>query len=253
MRDGGEMSDDEGTEAITSMRPLGQRKMSIEPSVPTLRRPKRSIEKLKMLAARRAQKSALRLAKSSIPSARCAALIVLSCMTLSSEGVYATNNLSVEPAPKLMQTVYANWWARTDPSGEEFGLPSSMKNCSLLKVRPLGPVSWAAARVGPGHPSSVSVLVERDYGDQQYSIGMIIEAFFYIKYDDVLFGASKLNKTMGFNGYWFLDRKNANLAIDFRMNTNRPEDLVYVCVFKEGEQVLLSYFLNRARIHPWSF
>ena len=182
------------------------------------------------------------------------ALFVLLCLTAPSERVYAMNDAPDSLQPKTGQTVYTHWWSPTAPEGEEFELPSGTKTCSRLKVRFVGEISWVAARVGPGWPAEASFLVEDNFGDQQYSTGKIIKAFFYVHYNDVHFGQSEINRKLGASGFWFLDRNDANHVLVLHLGEDKPETPIsYVCVFKEGERVLLSYFLKRSPPHPWPY
>ena len=154
--------------------------------------------------------------------------------------------------PKTGQTVYTHWWSPTAPEGEEFELPSGTKTCSRLKVRLVGEISWVAARVGPGWPDEASFLVEDNFGDQQYSTGKIITASFYVQYNDVHFGQSEINRKLGPTGFWFLDRNDANHVLVLHLGEDKPKTPIsYVCAFKEGEQVFLSYFLKRSPPRPW--
>ena len=182
-------------------------------------------------------------AESSAVAARWVALIVLLCLTAPSERVYAMNDAPDSLQPKTGQTVYAHWWSPTAPEGEEFELPSGTKTCSRLKVRFVGEISWVAAVVGPGWPAGVSFLVEDNFGDQQYGTGKTIKASFYVYYNDVHFGQSEINRKLGANDFWFQDRNDANHVLLLRLSEDKPKTPVsYVCVFKEGERVLLSYF-----------
>ncbi|MBR0819710.1 hypothetical protein [Bradyrhizobium liaoningense] len=155
--------------------------------------------------------------------------------------------------PKTGQTVYTHWWSPAEPESEEFELPSGTKTCSRLKARFVGEISWVAARVGPGYPSEVSFFVEDNFGDQQYSTGKIIKASFYVRYNDVHFGQSEINRKLGASDFWFRDRNDVNHVLLLRLDEDKPKTPTsYVCVFKEGERVLLSYFLKRSPPHPWS-
>ncbi|SFV18436.1 hypothetical protein [Bradyrhizobium arachidis] len=181
------------------------------------------------------------------------ALFVLLCLTAPSERVYAMNDALDSLHPKTGQTAYTHWWSPTAPDGEEFELPSGTKTCSRLEVRFVGEISWVAARVGPGWPSEVSFLVEDNIGDQQYGPGKIIKASFYVRYNDVHFGQSEINRKLGASDFWFRDRNDANHVLLLRLGEDKPKTPTsYVCVFKEGERVLLSYFLKRLPPHPWS-
>ena len=155
-------------------------------------------------------------------------------------------------ARAIVQDAVAHWWSPTAPDGEEFELPSGTKTCSRLKVRFVEKITWVAARVGPGYPGEASILVEDNLGDQQYSSGKIIKASFYLQYNDVHFGRSEINRKLGANSFWFQDRSDANLVLQLFPGHDQPETPVaYVCAFKEGEQVLLSYFLKRSPPRPW--
>jgi hypothetical protein len=182
------------------------------------------------------------------------ALIVLLCVTAPFERPYAMNDLQDSSRAKLMQDAVVHWWSPTAPDGEEFELPSGTKICSRLKVRFVGQISWVAMRVGPGYPDQASFLVEDNFGDQQYSSGKITKASFYVQYNDVHFGLAEINKKLGANDFWFRDRNDANLVLRLLPDGPRPETpMSYVCAFKEGEQVLLSYFLKRSPPRPWPF
>ncbi len=186
------------------------------------------------------------LAKGSPNPARWPVLIVLFCVTASCERAYAMNDL-----PDVIQEAVAHWWSPTAPNGVEFELPSGTKTCSVLKVRFVGQISWVAMRVGPGYPDQASFLVEDNLGDQQYSSGKITKASFYVQYNDVHFGHSEMNQKLGASGFWFRDRNNANLVLKLLPDGPQPETPIsYVCAFKEGERVLLSYFLKNLPPHP---
>ncbi len=190
-------------------------------------------------------------AKGSSLRTRWVALIVLFCATAPCEGAYAMNDLPDSSQPKFVQDAVAHWWSPTAPDGEEFELPSGIKTCSRLKVRFVGQISWVAMRVGPGYPDQASFLVEDNFGDQQYSSGKITKASFYVQYNDIHFGLSEINKKLGANDFWFRDRNKANLVLRLLPDGPRPETPIsYVCAFKEGEQVLLSYFLKKLPPHP---
>jgi hypothetical protein len=191
-------------------------------------------------------------AKGSTHPTRWVALIVLFCVTAPGEGAYAMNDLSDSSQPKFAQTVYPHWWSPTASDGEEFELPSGTKTCSRLKVRFVGEISLVAARVGPTYPWGVSFLVEDNFGDQQYPSGKVIESRFYHGYNDIHFHLSEINRKLGPQSVWFQDRNDANLVLLLDLGTGQPETPVtYVCAFKEGEQVLLSYFLKRSPPRPW--
>jgi len=181
-------------------------------------------------------------------------LIVLLCVAAPCERAYAMTDLRDPSRPKFGQTVYPQWWSSTAPSGEEFELPSATKTCSPLKVRFVEHIVWVAARVGPGYPDQATFLVEDNFGDQQYRSGQILKASFYVQYNDVHFGRSEINRTLGANSVWFQDRNDANLILELVLG-DRPEINVsyYVCAFKESERVQLSYFLRRMPPHPWPF
>ncbi len=176
------------------------------------------------------------------------ALIVLFCVTAPCERAYAMND-----RPKFIQDAVVHWWSPTAPDGEEFELPSGTKTCSLLKVQFVGQISMMVARAGPGEmPHEASLLVEDNFGDQQYSSGKVIKSFFHHQYNDILFGLSEINRKLGPSEYLFLDRNDANLVLRLLADGSQPETPVsYVCAFKEGEQVLLSYFLKRSPPQPW--
>ncbi|MDX6584536.1 MAG: hypothetical protein QOI10_3720 [Solirubrobacterales bacterium] len=186
--------------------------------------------------------------------ARWVALIVLFCVTSPYERAYAMNDRPDSFQPKTGQTVYPQWWSSTAPDGEEFELPSGTKTCSRLKVRFVGEIIMVAARVGPTYPYEASFLVEDNFGDQQYGSGKIIKGSFYHRYNDVHFGRSEINRKLGPQDYWFQDRNDANHILLLRLGADVPQTPVsYVCAFKEGEQVLLSYFLKRSPPHPWPY
>jgi hypothetical protein len=191
-------------------------------------------------------------AQGSTLPARWVTLIVLFCVTAPCERAYAMNDLSNSSQPKFGQEVHPHWWSPTAPDGEEFELPSGTKTCSLLKVRFVEEIIWVAARVGPGYPGYASFVVEDNFGDQQYRSGEIIKASFYTGYNDIHLCRSEINRKKGQNDWWFQDRNDANLVLLFRLGY-RPETTVsyYVCAFKEGEHVLLSYFLKRLPRFPW--
>ena len=193
-------------------------------------------------------------AKGSTHFTRWVALIVLFCVTAPCERAYAMNDLADSSQPKFVQDAVAHWWSPTAPDGEEFELPSGTKTCSRLKVRFIGEMTLMAARVGPTYPNGVNFLVEDNFGDQQYSSGQIIKSSFYVQYNDIHFGQSEMNEKLDRNHHWFRDRNDANLVLLFRVG-DRPETHVsyYVCAFKEGEQVLLSYFLKRSPPHRWPY
>jgi len=202
----------------------------------------------------RAAAKVMGLAQGSTLPARWVALIVVFCVTAPCERAYTMNGLPDSSQPKFMQDAVAHWWSPTAPDGEEFELPSGTKTCSRLKARFVEEIIWVATRVGPGYPYEVSLLVEDNFGDQQYSTGKIIKASFYIQYNDVHFGRSEINRKLGANSFWFQDRSDANLVLQLFPGHDQPETPVaYVCAFKEGEQVLLSYFLKRSPPHPWPY
>jgi hypothetical protein len=191
-------------------------------------------------------------AQGSTRPARWVALIVLFCVTAPCERAYAMNDLPDSSQPKFVQDAVAHWWSPTAPDGEEFELPSGTKTCSRLKVRFVGQIYWVAARVGPGYPDQASFLVEDNFGDQQYSSGKIIKSSFYIRYNDIDFGHSEINRKLGPNVYLFQDRNDANLVLRLFPGHDQPETPIsYVCAFKQGEQVLLSYFLKRSPPRPF--
>jgi len=192
-------------------------------------------------------------AKGSTHPACWVAWIVLFCVTAQCERAYAMNDLPDSSQPKFMQTAYPHWWSSAAPDGEEFELPSGTKTCSLLKVRFVGEISWVAARVGPTYPWGVSFLVQDNFGDQQYRSGKVIEARFYHAYNDIQFFDSELNRKLGPQSVWFQDRNDANLVLLLALGTGHPEADTYVCAFKEGEQVSLSYFLKRSPPVPWPY
>jgi hypothetical protein len=183
---------------------------------------------------------------------RLATLIALSCVTAPCEGAYVMSDFSNSSQPIFGQEVDPRWWSPTIPDGEEFELPSVTKTCSRLKVRFVEEIIWVAARVGPGYPGEASFFVEDNFGDHQYPRGEIIKASFYTGYNDIGLGWSEINREMGQNNWWFQDRNDGNLALLFNVG-DRPETNVsyYVCAFKEGERVLLSYFLKRSPRFPW--
>ena len=186
--------------------------------------------------------------------ARSVVLFVLLCLTASSERAYAINDVLDSFQTKTRQTVYTHWWSPTVPKGEEFELPSGTKTCSRLEVRFVGEISWVGARVGPGWPSEASFLVEDNFGDQQYSAAKIIKASFYVYYNDIHFGQSEINRKLGAGAFWFQDRNDANHVLLLEFGEDKPKTPIsYVCVFKEGERVLLSYFLKRSPPHPWPY
>jgi hypothetical protein len=182
------------------------------------------------------------------------ALIVLFCVTAPSEGAHAMKDLSDSFQSKFVQTVHPHWWSPIAPDGEEFELPSGTKVCSRLKVRFVGEMTLLAARVGPTYPYAVSFLVEDSFGDQQYRSGEVMESRFYHAYNDIDFWHSEINKKLGAQrGVWFQDRKDENILLSLTLGVDRVETPVtYVCAFKEGEQVYLSYFLKRSPPVPWS-
>jgi hypothetical protein len=191
-------------------------------------------------------------AKGSTHPTRWVALIALFWVTAPSQRADAMNDLSDSFQPKFEQTIYPHWWSPTAPDGEEFELPSGTKTCSRLKVRFVGEISLVAARVGPTYPAGASFLVEDNFSDRQYPGGKIIESLFYHEYNDIPFFHSEINRKLGPRNIWFQDRNDANLALELAPNGNQPETPVaYVCAFKEGEQVLLSYFLKRSPPRPW--
>ena len=185
---------------------------------------------------------------------RWVALIVLFCATGPSERAYAMNDLSDSSRPKFVQDAVVHWWSPTAPDGEEFELPSGTKTCSRLKVRFVGEMTLLAARVGPTYPDAVNFLVEDNFGDQQYRNGEVMESRFYHAYNNIPFWHSEINKKLSpQTGVWFQDRNDANLVLWVALGVDRVETPVtYVCAFKEGEQVYLSYFLKRSLPHPWS-
>jgi len=191
-------------------------------------------------------------AKGSSLRTRWATLIVLFCATAPCEGAHAMNDLPGSSQPKFVQDAVAHWRSPTAPDGEAFELPSGIKTCSRLKVRFVEKIIWVAARVGPGYPGEASFLVEDNLGDQQYSIGKVTRASFYTGYNDIDLGHSEINKKMGQNDWWFQDRNDANLVFRLHPDGSHPATPVsYVCAFKQGEQVLLSYFLKRSPPRPW--
>ncbi len=181
-------------------------------------------------------------------------LIILVCVTEPSERAHAMNDLSESSQPKFVQTVHPHWWSSTAPDGEEFELPSGAKTCSRLKVRFVGEISMVSARVGPTYPWAASFLVEDNFGDQQYRSGEVIQSRFYHHYNDIPFWHSEIDRRLApQTGVWFQDRNDANLVLWVALGAYQPETPVnYVCAFKEGEQVLLSYFLERSPPRPWS-
>lgn len=175
------------------------------------------------------------------------------CVTVPRQRVYAMNDLLDSSQPKFVQTVYPHWWSSTAPDGEEFELPSGTKTCSRLKVRFVGEISLICARVGPTYPWGVSLLVEDNFGDQQYRSGKVMESRFYHGYNDIHFFHSEINRKLGDQEVWFQDRNDSNLVLMMDLGTAKPETPVtYVCAFKEGEQVYLSYFLKRSLPLPAS-
>jgi hypothetical protein len=127
-------------------------------------------------------------AQGSTLRARWVALIVLFWVTALCERAYAMNDLPDSSQPKFEQEVHAHWWSPTAPDGEAFELPSGTKTCSLLKVRFVEKIIWVAARVGPGWPYEANLLVEDNFGDQQYDTGKTIKASFHVQYNGVDFG-----------------------------------------------------------------
>lgn len=193
-------------------------------------------------------------AQGSTLPARWVALIVLFCVTAPCERAYAMNDLPGSSQPKFVQDAVAHWWSPTAPDGQEFELPSGIKTCARLKVRFVEKIIWVAARVGPGYPFEASFLVEDNFGDQQYGNGKIIKSSFYVQYNDVHFGRSEIDRKLGPGDFWFQDRNDANLVLRLLPSGHQPETPVaYVCAFKEGERVLLSYFLKRSPPRPWPF
>jgi hypothetical protein len=181
------------------------------------------------------------------------ALIVLFCMTAPCERAYAMSDLLDSPQLKFVQDAVVHWWSPTAPDGEEFELPSGTKTCSRLKVRFVGQIIMIAARVGPTYPADASFVVEDNFGDQQYGSGKVITAPFYHRYNDLRFGSSEINRKMGPQSYWFQDRNDASLVLHLLVGGGQPETpIAYICAFKEGEQVILSYFLKRSPPLPWS-
>lgn len=191
-------------------------------------------------------------AKGSTHPARWVALIIFLCVTAPCERAYAMNDRPDSSQPRFVQDAVAHWWSLTAPDGEEFELPSGTKACSRLKVRFVEEIIWVAARVGPGYPGEATFLVEDNFGDEQYSSGKVVRASFYTGYNDIDLGHSEVNRRMGQNDWWFQDRNDASLVLKLLLG-DRPETTVlyYVCAFKEGEQVLLSYFLKRSPPRPW--
>lgn len=195
-------------------------------------------------------------AQGSTLPARWVALIVLFCVTTSCEGTYAMNDRPNSPQPQFVQDADVQWWSPTAPDGEKVELPSGTKSCSVLKVRFVGQIMMVFARVGPTYPSEASFLVEDNFGDQQYGSGKVIKSLFYHRYNDIDFFRSEINRKLGPQSIWFQDRNDANLALLFGVGKRQPENAVsYVCAFKEGEQVFLSYFLKRSapRPRPWPY
>jgi hypothetical protein len=179
-------------------------------------------------------------------------LIVLFCAIAPREWAYAMNGLPVSSQPKFEQEVHAFWWSPTAPDGEAFELPSGTKACSRLKVRFVEKIIWVAARVGPGWPYEANLLVEDNFGDQQYDTGKTIKASFYVQYNGVDFGQSEINRKLGANAFWFQDRNDANLVLRLFPGHDQPEPPIsYVCAFKEGGQIQLSYFLRRSPPRPF--
>jgi hypothetical protein len=193
-------------------------------------------------------------AKGSTHPTRWVGLIALFSVTAPCERAYAMNDLLDSSQPKFMQSVYPHWWSPTAPDGEEFELPSGTRTCARLKVRFVEKIIWVAARVGPGYPGDASFLVEDNFGDQQYPGGKVIKSSFYTGYNDIDLGRAEINRKMGLNDWWFQDRNDASLVLRLLLG-DRPETHVsyYVCAFKEGERVLLSYFLKRSPPVPWPF
>jgi hypothetical protein len=172
---------------------------------------------------------------------RWTALIVLYCVTAPCERAYAMNDL-----PEFIQDVGAYWWSPTAPDGEEFELPSGTKTCSRLKVRFVKEIIWVARRVGPGYPNEASFLVEDNFGDQRYRVGEVLKSSFYTQYNGIHFGLSEINRKMGQNYLWFQDRNDPNLVLNLHPDGGEPKTPIsYVCAFKEGERVVLSYFLKK--------
>jgi hypothetical protein len=199
----------------------------------------------------RASAKVMSFAKGSTDPARWVALIVLFCAIAPRERAYAMN-LPDSSRPKFVQDAVAHWWSPTAPDGEAFELPSGTKTCSRLKVQFVGDIIMVAARVGPGWPSDATFLVEDNFGDQQYGNGKTMKASFYVQYNDVHFGHSEINQKLGRNDFWFQDRNDANLVLRLLTDHNQPETPIsYVCAFKEGEQIQLSYFLRRSPPRPF--
>jgi hypothetical protein len=200
----------------------------------------------------RAAAKVMGFAKGSTHPSRRVALIVLLCVTAPCERAYAMNDLADSSQPKFMQDAVAHWWSPTAPDGEEFELPSGIKTCSRLKVQFVGDIIMVAARVGSGWPSDATFLVEDNFGDQQYGNGKTMKASFYVQYNDVHFGHSEINQKLGHNDFWFQDRNDANLVLRLLTDHNQPETPTsYVCAFKKGEQIKLSYFLRRSPPRPF--
>ena len=248
------MPDEKSPNAIIEIPEVDERKIPNERSPLPPCKPMLCIEERESLAARIAPNPELGFAKCSIPPACRAVLIVLSWLTAPCELAYAVNDLPDSSHPKFVQTVYPHWWSPTAPDGEEFELPSGTKTCSVLKVRFVGEITWVAARVGPTYPWGVSFLVEDNFGDQQYRTGKVIGSRFYHGYNDIHFFQSELNRRLGAQSVWFQDRNDAKLVLQLALGKDQPETPVtHVCVFKEGEQVSLSYFLRRSPPVPWRY
>ena len=190
--------------------------------------------------------------KGSTLLARWVTLVVLLCVTAPCERAYPMNDRPDSSQPKFMQDAAAHWWSSTIPDGEEFELPSGTKTCSRLKVRFVEEIIWVAARVGPGYPGEASFLVEDNFGDQQYISEKAVRASFYTAYNDIDLGRSEINRKLGQNHWWFQDRSDPSLVLKLLLG-DRPETTVsyYVCAFKEGDRLLLSYFLKKSPPRPW--
>jgi type IV secretory pathway TraG/TraD family ATPase VirD4 len=150
--------------------------------------------------------------------------------------------------PKFIREARAYWWSTTKPEQETFELPSAVGTCSLIKARFLGEVYRVSSRTG-AFPANATVVVEDNFGDARYLLHSEIQVDFYLSYDNVAFGGSRISGVRAIH----VDREDNLTLLDIHAAAVVPDTpLNYICVFQDEQKVMISYFLRKSERKIWA-